>query len=111
MVKKYVLLLMILVVPMFLFYGEVSASSMNSKAGITFSNSYNPSEIEDPLIPDGSKLVINISDDRITNKVLPKTGGQTSLILQYVGIGLLIVACLALFQTRNRKIETKVSIK
>lgn len=82
---------------------------MNSKAGITFSNSYNPSEIEDPLIPDGSKLVINISDDRISNKVLPKTGGQTSLILQYVGIGLLIAACLALFQTR--KIETKVSIK
>ncbi|AJG58723.1 LPXTG cell wall anchor domain-containing protein [Bacillus cereus] len=109
MVKKYVLLLMILIVPMFLFYGEVSASSMNSKAGITFSNSYNPSEIEDPLIPDGSKLVINISDDRISNKVLPKTGGQTSLILQYVGIGLLIAACLALFQTR--KIETKVSIK
>ncbi|MED0974725.1 LPXTG cell wall anchor domain-containing protein [Bacillus paranthracis] len=109
MVKKYVLLLMILVVPMFLFYGEVSASSMNSKAGITFSNSYNPSEIEDPLIPDGSKLVVNISDDRISNKVLPKTGGQTSLILQYVGIGLLIAACIVLFQTR--KMETKVSIK
>ncbi|HHP1117575.1 LPXTG cell wall anchor domain-containing protein [Bacillus cereus group sp. MYBK163-2] len=109
MVKKYVLLLMILVVPVLLFYEEVSASSMNSKAGITFSNSYNPSEIEDPLIPDGSKIVINISDDRITNKILPKTGGQTSIILQYAGVGLLIVACIALFQTR--KIEIKGSIK
>ncbi|EOO65451.1 MULTISPECIES: LPXTG cell wall anchor domain-containing protein [Bacillus cereus group] len=109
MVKKYVLLLMILVVPVFLFYEEVSASNMNSKAGITFSNSYNPSEIEDPLIPDGSKIVVNISDDRITNKVLPKTGGKPSIILQYAGLGLLMVACIALFQTR--KIETKVSIK
>ncbi|MCU5461492.1 cell wall anchor protein [Bacillus cereus] len=109
MMKKYVLLLMALVVPVFLFYEEVSASSITSKAGITFSNSYNPSEIEDPLIPDGSKLVIGISDDRITSKVLPKTGGQPSLILQYIGIGLLIAACIALFQIR--KIETKVSIK
>ncbi|KLA23048.1 LPXTG cell wall anchor domain-containing protein [Bacillus cereus] len=109
--KKYVLLSIFLLVPIFFFYEEVSARSMNSKAGITFSNNYNPSEMVAPLIPDGSNLVTNTSDDLIKKKVLPKTGGHSSMILQYVGIGLLIAAFVVLFNVKNRVIETKVSIK
>ena len=50
---------------MFVYCETVLAGSMNSKAGITFSNSYNPDITTDSIIPDGSKVVDNTSDDRM----------------------------------------------
>lgn len=91
---------------------KVEAATMNSKAGITFSNSYNPDITDDTNIPDGSIVVDKISDDRIFKKILPKTGGNHSILIQYIGLGIILVALAILanlfsnqVMNRNKKIS------
>ena len=80
------------------------AETMNSKAGITFSNSYIPSTTTDPIIPDGSIVVDNILDKPSKEKILPKTGGNASLLSQYIGIFLCLIALAFLaFKVRDKK--------
>ncbi|HEK9101703.1 LPXTG cell wall anchor domain-containing protein [Bacillus pfraonensis] len=94
-------------------YETVLADTMSSKAGITFSNSYIPSTIIDPIIPDGSILIDQISDDQVNEKVLPKTGGHSSFPIQYVGLGSVLAALgifVILVRNNNRENRNNVSI-
>ncbi|MGH1298664.1 LPXTG cell wall anchor domain-containing protein [Bacillus pretiosus] len=94
MIKKclFLMLFMFALIPIFSFHETVLADKMNSKAGITFSNSYIPKATTDSIIPDGSTLVVKVSDDRISNNLLPKTGRNSSSLIQCVGLGSMLVA-------------------
>ncbi len=95
---------------MFVYCETVLAGSMNSKAGITFSNSYNPDITTDSIIPDGSKVVDNTSDDRTNKKLLPKTGGHSSSPVQYVGVGIMLVALVVFLVVRNNNRENRNNV-
>ncbi|MGN4444739.1 LPXTG cell wall anchor domain-containing protein [Bacillus cereus group sp. MYBK79-1] len=108
MAKKcmFTMMLIGMLVSMFSCYEKVAADSMNSKAGITFSNSYTPVTITDSIIPDGTTVVVDISDDRMKKKKLPKTGGYSSNLFQYLGVSSIVVAfalLLTLSRSENRK--------
>lgn len=108
MLKKclFLMLFMLALIPIFSFHEKILADKVNSKAGITFSNSYVPTTIIDSLIPDGSNLVIDTSDDQINKKELPKTGGQSFYLFQYLGLSSIIAAfvmLLTLARSNNRK--------
>ncbi|HHT7189460.1 TPA: LPXTG cell wall anchor domain-containing protein [Bacillus cereus] len=95
MLKKCMFLL--LLVPMFLLHDTVLASSMNSKAGITFSNSYTPVTVTDSIIPDGTTSIVSTPDDQIKKKELPQTGGHSSNLFQHLGVMCMAAAFLLLF--------------
>ncbi len=84
------------------------ASTMNSKAGITFSNSYIPNINTDSIIPDGSIVADNTSDDHINKKVLPKTGAYSTPMMQYLGLGSILIALVMLVTlVRNNNVENR----
>jgi len=88
----------------FSFQGYTLAETMNSKAGITFSNSYIPSTTAEQIIPDGSIVVDNTLDKLSKDKVLPKTGSETSFLSQYIGILLCVIALASLaFKVRDKR--------
>lgn len=93
---------------------KVEATTMNSKAGITFSNSYNPNITDDTSIPDGSIVLDKTSDDPISGKVLPQTGGNHSILIPYIGLGIMLLALAILAnlvsnqpKSRNKKVSIK----
>ncbi|MEF7556565.1 LPXTG cell wall anchor domain-containing protein [Bacillus thuringiensis] len=94
MAKKCIFTMMLIgmFVSMFSCYEKVAADSMNSKAGITFSNSYTPVTITDSIIPDGTTVVVDISDDQMKKKKLPQTGGHSSNSFQYLGVMSIVAA-------------------
>ncbi len=98
MIKKcfFLMLFMFALIPMFSFHETALADKMNSKAGITFSNSYIPKTTTDSIIPDGSTVVVKVSDDHINKKTLPKTGRHLSSLIQYVGLGSILIALVIL---------------
>ncbi|CUB10912.1 hypothetical protein BN2127_JRS1_02698 [Bacillus cereus] len=88
----------------FVFQGYALAETMNSKAGITFSNSYIPSTTTEQVIPDGSIVVDNVLDKTSKEKVLPKTGANVSFLSQYIGILLCLIAVASLtLKVRDKK--------
>ncbi len=105
MAKKcmFTMILISMFVSMFSCYEKVAADSMNSKAGITFSNSYTPVTITDSIIPDGTTVVVDTSDDQMK---LPQTGGYSSNLFQYLGASSIVAAfalLLMLSRSENRK--------
>jgi len=115
MVRKYMFAM--LLICMFAFAtsmnDKVEADMMNSKAGITFSNSYNPNATDDTSIPDGSIVLDKTSDDRIFKKILPQTGGDHSVLIQYIGLGIILVALAILANLVNNHVinrNKKISI-
>ncbi|HDR7793104.1 TPA: LPXTG cell wall anchor domain-containing protein [Bacillus luti] len=106
MVRKYFYWMSITCafVMFFTFQSHVLAETMNSKAGITFSNSYIPSTTTDPIIPDGSTVVDDILDKTSKDKILPKTGGNISFLSQYIGFLLCLIALATLaLNVREKK--------
>jgi len=88
----------------FAFQGYALAETMNSKAGITFSNSYIPSTTKEQVIPDGSIVIDSVLDKNDKSKILPKTGGNVSFLSQYIGILLCLIAVASLtFKVRDKK--------
>jgi LPXTG-motif cell wall-anchored protein len=70
------------------FHKPVLAESMNSKAGIMFSDSYDP-PTTNPNKVDDSKTSV---DKNIKSGILPKTGGETSNLVQSIGFLLLLIS-------------------
>ncbi|MBJ6721675.1 LPXTG cell wall anchor domain-containing protein [Bacillus sp. PR5] len=106
MVRKYFYWMSITCafVMFFAFQSYASAETMNSKAGITFSNSYIPSTTTDSIIPDGSTVVDNVLDKNSKDKVLPKTGSNVSFLSQYIGFLLCLIALATLaLNVREKK--------
>ncbi|HFJ9331200.1 TPA: cell wall anchor protein [Bacillus paranthracis] len=92
----------------FLYCETVLADGMNSKAGITFSNSYIPNINPESIIPDGSILIDNSSDDHMNEKELPRTGSYSTLWIQYIGwISILMGLAILVTVIRNNNMENR----
>ncbi|MGG3758603.1 cell wall anchor protein [Bacillus anthracis] len=101
------ILFMLTLIPIFSFHETVLADKMNSKAGITFSNSYIPKTTTDSIIPDGSNVVVKVSDDYINKKKLPKTGRHSSSLIQCVGLGSMLIALVILVALARNNRENR----
>lgn len=91
-----------------------NASSIDSKAGITFSNSYTPITSTDPTETNTTKETVDENGTHIIkeknkneDKYLPKTGGQTRDFSQYIGL-LSVVSSLYVFKRiREKQVYSK----
>ncbi|MED1612777.1 LPXTG cell wall anchor domain-containing protein [Bacillus paranthracis] len=92
----------------FLYCGTVLADGMNSKAGITFSNSYIPNINSELIIPDGFILIDDTSDDRTIKKKLPRTGSYSTFWIQYIGlVSILMGLAILVTVVRNSNVENR----
>ncbi|CAM4095719.1 MULTISPECIES: cell wall anchor protein [Bacillus cereus group] len=92
----------------FLYCETVLAGGMNSKAGISFSNSYIPNIDPESIIPDGSILIDNTSDDHMNKKELPRTGSYSIFGIQCKGfVSILIGLAILVTLGRNNNREDR----
>lgn len=87
----------------FLMANVVTATSANSKAGITFSNSYTPNTSTDPTKINTKKETVDKNGD----KYLPKTGGQTRDFKQYIGLFSIVLSLYAFKRIRGMQVYSK----
>ncbi|MGN4448254.1 LPXTG cell wall anchor domain-containing protein [Bacillus cereus group sp. MYBK79-1] len=90
------------------------ASSLNSKASITFSNSYTPVTSTDPTETKIKKETVDKNGTRIIkekdkngDKYLPKTGGQTRDFTPYIGLFSIILSLYAFKRIREKQVYSK----
>ncbi|HDR4373657.1 TPA: cell wall anchor protein [Bacillus cereus] len=87
----------------FLMANVVTATSANSKAGITFSNSYTPNTSTDPTKINTKKETVDKNGD----KYLPKTGGQTRDFKQYIGLFSIFLSLYVFKRIRGKQVYSK----
>ncbi|HEF1902950.1 TPA: cell wall anchor protein [Bacillus cereus] len=87
----------------FLMANVVTATSTNSKAGITFSNSYTPNTSTDPTKINTKKETVDKNGD----KYLPKTGGQTRDFKQYIGLFSIVLSLYVFKRIRGKQVYLK----
>ncbi|MBE5104729.1 cell wall anchor protein [Bacillus thuringiensis] len=83
----------------FLMVNAVMATSTNSKASITFSNSYTPNTSTDPTKINTKKETVDKSGD----KYLPKTGGQIRDFNQYIGLYSIVLSLYVFKRIREKQ--------
>ncbi|WP_263704456.1 LPXTG cell wall anchor domain-containing protein [Bacillus thuringiensis] len=91
-----------------------NASSMNSKAGITFSNSYTPVTSTDPTETKIKEETVDKNGTRIIkekdkngDKHLPKTGGQTRDFTPYIGLFSITLSLYVFKRIRGKQVYSK----
>ncbi|MCU5380489.1 LPXTG cell wall anchor domain-containing protein [Bacillus cereus] len=92
----------------------VNASSLNSKASITFSNSYTPVTSTDPTETKIKQETVDKNGTRIINekdktgdKYLPKTGGQTRDFTPYIGLFSITLSLYVFKRIREKQVYSK----
>ncbi|ANC21820.1 LPXTG cell wall anchor domain-containing protein [Bacillus cereus] len=89
----------------FLMANVVTATSANSKAGITFSNSYTPNTSTDPTKINTKQETVD--KNKNGDKYLPKTGGQTRDFKQYIGLFSIVLSLYVFKRIRRKQVYSK----